>query len=159
MPALPSAYGRAVLLCGLFSLPGPAQADDPIERGRYLVQTSGCNDCHTSGYLFAPDKVPESTWLQGTELGWSGPWGTTYPSNLRLVLNKLSEEQWLLLARNANYRPPMPNHVLHMMREEDLRGIYRFVQHLGPGGKPAPAYLPPGQTPKGPAVVFSAPPQ
>lgn len=159
MPASHSSYGQAALLAGLFSLPGLTQADEPIERGRYLVQIAGCNDCHTAGYLLAPDKVPESAWLQGDQLGWSGPWGTTYPSNLRLVLNRLSEEQWLQLARNASYRPPMPSHVLRTMREEDLRGIYRFVRHLGPGGQPAPAYLPPEQKPQGPAVVFPAPPQ
>ncbi|MGH8352991.1 MAG: cytochrome C [Pseudomonas sp.] len=159
MPALRIAYRRAALLVGLSGLPGLAQAEDPIERGRYLVQIAGCNDCHTAGYLMAPDQVPESAWLQGDQLGWNGPWGTTYPSNLRLVLDRLSEEQWLQLARNANYRPPMPSHVLRTLREEDLRGIYRFVRHLGPSGQPAPAYLPPEQKPQGPAVLFPAPPQ
>lgn len=137
----------------------PAQADEHlIERGRYLVQISGCNDCHTSGYLMAPGKVAESDWLKGDSLGWYGPWGTTYPSNLRLVLPRLSESQWLALARSANYRPPMPNQTLYHMTDEDLRAIYQLVKHLGPAGEPAPMALPPGDTPEGPVVMFPMPP-
>jgi mono/diheme cytochrome c family protein len=29
-----------------------------IERGRYLVRISGCNDCHTPGYLQHNGEVP-----------------------------------------------------------------------------------------------------
>lgn len=54
-----------------------------IERGRYLVKVGGCNDCHTAGYGMSAGKVPEKDWLQGDQLGWHGPWGTTYPTNLR----------------------------------------------------------------------------
>ena len=145
-----------LLLLG--ALPLLATAEPSAERGRYLVQVSGCNDCHTSGYLMAPDKVPESAWLLGDSLGWNGPWGTTYASNLRLVLPKLDEEQWLQLARQAAYRPPMPSHALRMMEEDDLRSIHRFVKQLGEAGQPAPAALPPGQEAAGPVVRFPAPP-
>ena len=110
------------------------------------------------GYLLAPDKTPDQAWLLGDTLGWSGPWGTTYASNLRLILPRLSEEQWLQLARQAAYRPPMPNHALRIMEEDDLRSIHRFVVQLGAAGQPAPAALAPGQTPAGPAVLFPAPP-
>src|SRR5882672_998171 len=48
------------------------------ERGSYLAVIAGCNDCHTPGYAESGGKVPESQWLTGTLLGWSGPWGTTY---------------------------------------------------------------------------------
>ncbi|WP_178116678.1 cytochrome C [Pseudomonas sp. L-22-4S-12] len=156
MPNLPPV--RTLLLCCLAGLPLASQAEPSAERGRYLVQVAGCNDCHTAGYILAPDQVPESAWLLGDSLGWSGPWGTTYASNLRLVLPKLSEEQWLQLARNANYRPPMPSHALRIMEEDDLRSIHRFAKQLGEAGQPAPAALPPGQTAQGPVVQFPMPP-
>ncbi len=149
---------RIVLCAGLASLPLVSQAEPSAEHGRYLVQVAGCNDCHTASYIMAPDKVPESAWLLGDSLGWSGPWGTSYASNLRLLLPTLSEEQWLQLARNANYRPPMPSHALRIMQEDDLRSIHRFVKQLGVAGQPAPAALPPGQVAKGPVVQFPAPP-
>ena len=55
-----------------------------VERGRYLAIIGGCNDCHTDGYLQAEGDVPEDRWLLGSPVGWRGPWGTTYPPNLRL---------------------------------------------------------------------------
>lgn len=130
-----------------------------IERGRYLVKVGGCNDCHTAGYGMSAGKVPEKDWLQGDQLGWRGPWGTTYPTNLRLSMNAMSEDDWIRMAQTMQARPPMPWFTLHEMDKEDLRAIHRFVRHLGPAGKPAPAALPPGVAPKGPAILFPAPPR
>jgi mono/diheme cytochrome c family protein len=130
-----------------------------IERGRYLVKIAGCNDCHTPGYTYNAGKVPEKEWLTGDRLGWRGPWGTTYPTNLRVYMNGLSESQWVKVAHSAQSRPPMPWFALHDMTEQDLRAIYRLVKHLGPSGDPAPSYLPPGQEPKGPYVLFPQTPK
>jgi len=135
--------------------PAQAAAPDPaVERGRYLVVITGCNDCHTPGYMEQPGKVDESVWLTGSTVGWYGPWGTTYPPNLRLVAQGLTEAQWLVHARNE-WRPPMPWYANRQMKDEDLAAIYRFLRFLGPAGEPAPAALPPGQVPSGP--VFRAP--
>ena len=129
-----------------------------IERGRYLARIAGCNDCHTPGYAQAGGKVDEKVWLTGDALGWQGPWGTTYPANLRLALAKFSEDEWVRVAKTAQYRPPMPWFILHDMTEADLRALHRYVRHLGPAGNPAPAFLPPGQAAPGPVVAFPSPP-
>ena len=126
-----------------------------IERGRYLAQTAGCNDCHTPGYALSAGKVDEAKWLTGDSIGWAGPWGTTYPINLRLFMNELTEQQWLAIARTPA-RPPMPWFALRDMSDDDLRAIYAFVRSLGPIGQPAPAYVPPGQTAQTPVVRFPA---
>lgn len=73
-------------------------------------------------------------------------------------MHSLSEDEWLKTARTAEFRPPMPWFILHDMKEKDLRAIYRFIRHLGPAGEPAPAYLPPDQTPSGPVVMFPTTP-
>jgi mono/diheme cytochrome c family protein len=130
-----------------------------IERGRYLVKVGGCNDCHTAGYGMSAGKVPEKDWLQGDQLGWQGPWGTTYPTNLRLSMNAMGENDWIRMAQTMQARPPMPWFTLHQMDKEDLRAIYRYVRHLGKAGKPAPAYVPPEKTPVGPYIQFPAPPK
>lgn len=130
-----------------------------IERGRYLVKVGGCNDCHTAGYGMSAGQVPEKEWLTGDQLGWHGPWGTTYPTNLRLSMNAMSENDWIRMAQTMKARPPMPWFVLNQMDKEDLRAIYRFVRHLGPAGTPAPGGLAPGVKPAGPAIIFPAPPQ
>ena len=64
-----------------------------IERGRYVVELMGCNDCHTPGYMVTRSNVPEEEWLIGSTLGFLSPMGTTYPTNLRLLLNNMSEEE------------------------------------------------------------------
>jgi len=130
-----------------------------VERGRYLTKITGCNDCHTPGYLLAEGKVPENLWLTGETLGWRGPWGTTYGSNLRLFFSARTEDQWVKTARTLKARPPMPWFTLNIMHEEDLRAIYQFIRYLGPGGEPAPAYVPPGQEPKTPYALFPPPPK
>jgi len=119
---------------------GPA---DDIRHGRYLIQTSGCNDCHTPGYMQKDGHVPESEWLTGDALGWQGPWGTTYPANLRLLAHSLTEAQWLARARQP-MRPPMPSPSLRAMTDADLKAIYRYVRSLPLKGPAAPAYVPPG---------------
>ena len=133
-----------------------ADAPDPqsLERGRYLAAIGGCNDCHTPGYLLSDGKVDEALWLTGDSFGWRGPWGTTYPPNLRLVLAPLTEDQWVARARTLRARPPMPWYTLNQMAEADLRDLYRFIKHLGPAGEPAPAYVPPGQEPATPFALF-----
>src|SRR5689334_17413120 len=56
-------------------------ANATIERGRYVVEIGGCNDCHTSGYATNDGKAPEENRLKGDVLGFRGGWGTTYPTN------------------------------------------------------------------------------
>jgi mono/diheme cytochrome c family protein len=82
-------------------------ADAQTERGRYLVTTSGCHDCHTpwkmgpqgpepdmsralSGHpqeLVMPPapRLPDGPWIAtigATNTAWSGPWGTSFTANL-----------------------------------------------------------------------------
>jgi mono/diheme cytochrome c family protein len=146
----------AALATGLWAAGAVSSQPDQasIERGRYIARIAGCNDCHTPGYAETGGNVPESAWLTGTVVGWKGEWGTTYPANLRLFMQRLTEDQWVTVARETQYRPPMPWFNLRDMSEEDLRAFYRYVRHLGPAGEPVPNYVPPDQAPQGPAIQF-----
>lgn len=140
----------------------PGQADDKqelVDRGRYLVRIAGCNDCHTAGYTEAAGEVPEREWLKGGRLGWHGPWGTTYATNLRLYMADLGESEWIARAREMKTRPPMPWFAIRAMSERDLRALYRFIRHLGSAGEPAPEFVPPGREPPAPYVRFPMPSQ
>jgi mono/diheme cytochrome c family protein len=126
-----------------------------VEAGRYLVLIGGCNDCHTPGYDQKGRAVPEEQWLTGVPLGWRGPWGTTYPSNLRLVLSKFqSAEEFVSMCRTRNARPPMPWESLHSMSDDDLKSIYAYIKSLPVTGEPTPQYVPPGAEPKTPYLLL-----
>jgi mono/diheme cytochrome c family protein len=119
-----------------------AVASKQIERGRYLVKISGCNDCHTPRFMLTGGKTPDKDLLTGSAQGFRGPWGTTYPDNLRLYFQELTEEQWIQVAKEIQRRPSMPYFSLNAMSEADVRAIYRYIKHLGPSGEPAPKFVP-----------------
>lgn len=125
-----------------------------IERGKYLVQVGGCNDCHTPGYARNDGRVPVREWLLGSAVGFLGPWGVTYPKNLRIFFSELSEDQWVEKARKLVTRPPMPWFNLRAMQERDLRALYRFVDSLGVAGEPAPPFAAPGVAVTTPYIEF-----
>jgi mono/diheme cytochrome c family protein len=135
----------------------PATASNKeVERGRYLVMITGCNDCHTPDFLVNGGKTPEKDRLTGGTMGWRGPWGTTYPANLRLYFNDMAEDQWVQVAREIQRRPPMPYFSLNAMTEADVRAIYKYMRHLGPAGTLAPKFVPPDKEPPQPYVQFPA---
>jgi mono/diheme cytochrome c family protein len=154
---------KTLIMTAALALAFPAYAQKPedaqVKRGRYLIQVGGCNDCHTPAYAEKGGKVPEAQWLTGDALGWHGPWGTTYATNLRLYMQDMTEDEWVKKARALKARPPMPWFNVTAMTTSDLRAIYRYIRHLGPAGKLAPAYLPPDKTPPEPVVRFPAPPK
>ena len=131
-----------------------ASKPDEVARGRYLIQVSGCNDCHTPGYTTSGGKTDEKLWLTGDALGWKGAWGTTYASNLRLIVSAMTREQWIAHARRMEPRPPMPWFNVRAMTDADLGAIHTYIKAMGPAGKPAPAYVPPGQPVQGAVVQF-----
>ncbi|MBL8550801.1 MAG: hypothetical protein JNJ73_12525 [Hyphomonadaceae bacterium] len=143
---------------------------DAVATGRYIALVGGCNDCHTAYYPDSNGETPEAEWLKGSPIGHYGPWGTTYPSNLRLVAASMDEDQWVETVSTARYRPPMPWYLLHQYNHADLRALYQYIRQLpGDPGVAMPTALPPAPTPPptgpyydythgGPPPPASAPP-
>jgi mono/diheme cytochrome c family protein len=82
-------------------------AMSPVERGKYIVSTAGCNDCHTPWKMGPNGPEPDMTrmlsghpesektankppkldgpWMAAasqTFTAWAGPWGISYTANL-----------------------------------------------------------------------------
>lgn len=129
-------------------------ADSPVSAGRYLVVIAGCNDCHTDGYLESEGQVPEVDWLTGSSIGWRGPWGTTYPSNLRLLVNTMGEAEWLAMLSHRNARPPMPWTSVNHMNQRDAAAIYQYIRSLGPKGPASPLAQEPDVEPVTPYILL-----
>jgi hypothetical protein len=144
--------GTVVLLAAASPQEPSVNAQSPVVAGEYLVAIGGCNDCHTEGWMMAPGKVPVTQRLTGSHVGWNGPWGTSYPTNLRLMVQKMSADAWVQHAHTMQPRPPMPWFNMRSMSEPDLKAIYVYIRSLGPAGEPAPDVLPPGQLPATPYI-------
>lgn len=116
----------------LVLLAGTAQAADRVERGRYLVNTSGCMDCHTplkmgahgpepdmtrllAGHpqelvIAAPVAAPPGPWMAVTAVtatAFSGPWGVSFTANLtpdmETGLGRWSENDFLQTIRTGRH--------------------------------------------------------
>lgn len=133
---------------------GGSVADEKA-RGKYLIMTSGCNDCHTPGFMQRGLKVPEGEWLTGVPVGWQGPWGTSYGTNLRQQLAAFPDAKtWISMVRSRDGLPPMPWASLHSMTDEDLTAIHAYIRSLPVAGEVMPAALPPGAVPATPYLVM-----
>ena len=142
-----------VLLLGAAGPEQPSvQGQSPVAIGEYLVTIGGCNDCHTDGWARNPGKIPVAQRLTGSSIGWTGPWGTSYPTNLRLLVQQMTADRWVRYVATMQSRPPMPWFNVRSMSEPDLRAIYAYIRSLGPAGEQAPDALPPGEKPKTPAI-------
>ena len=150
-----SARRAPVSTAALGQPPAPyVHAESSIEAGRYLIVVGGCNDCHTPGYLQTDGNVPESEWLTGSIVGFRGPWGTTYPSNLRLSVQDYDEDVFVQMMRSRKAMAPMPWPSVNRMSEQDVRSIYRYIASLGPQGQRMPAAVAPDVEPNTPYFDF-----
>ncbi len=123
----------AALVAATIAAAGGAPAQTPAERGRYIVTTFGCNDCHTpwklgpngpepdmtrllSGHpqdLAMPPapKLPEGPWLitgAATNTAWAGPWGVSFTANLtpdaETGLGSWTEQQFIDALRTGRHQ-------------------------------------------------------
>lgn len=125
--------------------------------GSYLTVVGGCNDCHTVKWPESNGATPQAERLTGSPVGYRGPWGTTYPGNLRLLVTEVDEDSWvniLTTAIDGDGLPPMPWMNTAQISEQDLRNMYRYVKALGAAGEQMPKALPPGQEPTTPFIVM-----
>ena len=135
-----------------------------VARGKYLVSVLACNDCHTPGGLYgAPDMT---RMLSGSELGWTGPWGTSYPANLtpdpQTGIGNYTEDDIVAAIRTGHKKsgvpilPPMPWPVYANLTDEDAYAVAAYVKSIPPVVHAVPTNLPAGK--KAPAALVFPPP-
>ena len=128
-----------------------------MERGELGARIFACHDCHTEGFAENNGEFDPAVALKGKSVGFRGPWGTTYPANLRIIAAGHTEDSWVQFLRTFKTRPPMPWFNVHAIPESDLRSLYLYIKSLGDPGDPAPAFVPPDQEPKTPYTVMAPP--
>lgn len=134
------------------------ESEVSVERGAHVAVIGGCHDCHTAGYAASNGELDPALSLKGDTIGFQGPWGTTYPTNLRILAGSKSEDEWVAYLGTLETRPPMPWFNVRQFAEADMRALHQYILSLGEAGEPAPEFVPPGEQPTHPYIVF-APPQ
>ena len=128
---------------------------EKVARGEYLTTIMGCNDCHTPGTFYgAPDFARK---LSGSELGWVGPWGTTYARNLtpdtETGIGKWSEDDIVKTIRTGQRAdgtevlPPMPWPMYTNLTDDDAYSISAYLTSLPAVSHKVPYKRPPGARP------------
>jgi mono/diheme cytochrome c family protein len=114
-------------------------ADSEIERGKYLVTLSGCNDCHTPGYFLG--KPDFSRALSGSDVGFSVPGvgafvGRNLTPDKETGLGNWTDEQ-IIAAITAGVRPDgrrlapiMPYQELSHLTSDDAKAIVAYLRSL-----------------------------
>jgi mono/diheme cytochrome c family protein len=139
---------------------------DRIARGRTITYSSGCVDCHTPGTFYG---APDTTrYLSGSELGWEGPWGVTFPRNLtpdtETGIGSWSEDQIMNAVRTGirpdgtMLLPPMPWPAYSHMSDDDAHALVAYLKSLPPVHHKAPDRIPPGTKTNVARLIFPAPP-
>ncbi|HEY6632062.1 MAG TPA: hypothetical protein VIZ90_11470 [Rhizobiaceae bacterium] len=136
------------------SISNAAAGGVSVDEGLRVSIIGGCHDCHTEGFATSGGEINPENALRGSVVGFKGPWGTTYPTNLRLALGEMSEDEFVDYGHSFRTRPPMPWFNVHAMKDDELRSFHRYVKSLGEPGMPAPDYVEPGVQPGTPFIVF-----
>lgn len=132
--------------------PAPMTQAEKLERGEYLTTIAGCNDCHTPGTFYGDPDFGRK--LAGSELGWVGPWGTSYARNLtpdpETGLGNWSEDDIVKTIRTGQRAdgtpvlPPMPWQMFARMTDEDAYAVAAYLKSLPPVKHKVPDKRAPG---------------
>jgi len=137
----------------------------PLQRGEYLVNIMGCGDCHTPGAFYgAPDFERR---LSGTEIGWQGPWGVSYASNLtpdpETGLGTWTNVEIERALRSGVRKdgspilPPMPWPNFANMTADDMASLIAYLKSIPPVKHKVPARVPPNGTAPMPVIPIPPP--
>jgi mono/diheme cytochrome c family protein len=146
--------GSAILFAAI--LAGPAKADTAqVERGRYLTEMMGCNDCHTPGYFFGkPDMANR---LAGSEVAFEVPGmgafaGPNLTPDPETGLGDWSDAEIEAALRTGErpdgrtLAPSMPWRSLAGLSDEDMGAIIAYLRSLPAVRRKVPGPFGPGET-------------
>jgi mono/diheme cytochrome c family protein len=137
-----------------------------IKLGERLTYVGGCNDCHTPGTFYGnPDAKRR---ISGSELGWEGPWGVTYPRNLtpdkETGIGNWTEDDIVRAIRTGQrpdkspLLPPMPWPMYAYMTDEEAYAVAAYLKSIPPVKHKVPDRQPAHGAATGPRLTFPPPP-
>ena len=108
----------------------------PLRRGKYLMSTAPCSDCHTPAAKGAP--LPGMEYAGGFEL--PGPWGDVVSTNITPDDSGISyydEALFLQVMRTGYVRARKLNEIMPVaffkgMTDDDLKAIFAYLRTVKP---------------------------
>ena len=148
-------------------VPAAANARSPaVERGKYLVNLAGCNDCHTPGYFLG--KPDMTRYLGGSDVGFELPGlGVFHGPNLtpdkETGLGGWTDTQ-IVAALQTGKRPDgrelapiMPWHAFAKLTRQDVDAIVAFLRSIPAVKNKVAGPFGPSETPTGFVMKVVAP--
>jgi mono/diheme cytochrome c family protein len=138
----------------------------PVQRGDYLATIMGCHDCHTPGAFYGAPNFKRI--LAGSEIGWQGPWGVSYASNLTpdpgTGIGSYTDAEIERALRSGVRKngspmmPPMPWPNIARLSPEDMAALIAYLRSIPPVIHKNVPPVPPGHAATGAVVTLPSPP-
>ena len=144
----------------------PAEAQDRVKRGEYLVGIMDCTGCHTPGALIG--KPDQALSLSGSDIGFAIPeLGVFYPPNLtpdrETGIGEWSESAIVAAVRTGVtpsgriLAPVMPYHSYGRLTDADAQAVAAYLKSLKPVRHKVPAPAGPSEKPTAPHLTLAVP--
>ncbi|WJH38037.1 cytochrome c (plasmid) [Aliirhizobium terrae] len=171
MPFRPTLQKSSILClyAGIVSLAlaGQSAAGGSVERGRYLVNLGGCNDCHTPGYFVG--KPDMERFLGGSDVGFFIPGlgafvGPNLTPDPETGLGKWSRDEIVTALQTGvtpegrELSPLMPWRAFANLTRQDAYAIADYLRSLPPTKHEVAGPFGPSETPTVPVMKLLAPP-
>jgi mono/diheme cytochrome c family protein len=148
-----AAAGAAAIVAAATLLP-KAHAESPVERGKYLVNVAGCNDCHTPGFFFG--KPDMTRYLGGSDVGFEIPGlgvfnGRNITPDKETGIGAWTDEQ-VATAITTGKRPdgrqlaPIMNYAAFTyLTKEDVAAVVAYLRSIPAVNNKVPGPFKPGE--------------
>ena len=157
--------GALAALASSLLLTAAAQADEQLDRGKYLVTIMDCAGCHTP---WTPEGMPDfAKALQGANYGFELPGlGVFVPPNLTFDKTGLGDwtDEQVIAAITQGERPDgrilapiMPYHSYSALTPDDAKALVAYLRSLPPAVYDAPGPWGPSEKPTLPYLTMKMP--
>jgi mono/diheme cytochrome c family protein len=146
--------GAAAVAAATTTLLPRAHAESPADRGKYLVEVAGCNDCHTPSFFFG--KPDMARYLGGSDVGFEIPGlgvfnGRNITPDKETGIGSWTDEQ-IAAAITTGKRPdgrqlaPIMNYAAFTyMTKEDVAAVVAYLRSIPAVKNQVPGPFKPGE--------------
>jgi mono/diheme cytochrome c family protein len=156
----------STIILGMLSYNVAHAADQQVERGKYIVATGGCHDCHTPGYFLGHEQTDK--FLAGSDIGFSIPGLGVFRAPNLTPDNETGLGQWSTkdivtaittgkIPSGRTLAPIMPWENLSHLTAADAMAVAVYLKSIPPIKNEVTGPFGPGQKPDVPTFIILPP--